>query len=129
MPDERPYLPALRFRALTPLFDRVVRATTRESRLKQELLEQASLRNGLAALDVGCGTGTLSIMIKRDHPGCRVTGLDADPDIIEIASRKAAEARAEVQFDQALSSALPYEDGTFDRVLSSLFFHHLPPAD
>lgn len=129
MSDERAFLPALRFRALTPLFDRVVRATTRELRFKQELMERASLRDGHTALDVGCGTGTLAIMIKRSHPGCRVTGLDADPDIIEIASRKAAEAQAEVKFDQALANALPYEDGSFDHVFSSLFFHHLTPAD
>ena len=126
---EESYLPALRFRALTPLFDWVVRATTRESRFKQALLAQADLRDGLAALDVGCGTGTLSLLMKQRYPGCDVTGLDADPEIVEIARRKAADARAIIKFDLGSSNALPYEDDAFDRIFSTLFFHHLTPGE
>jgi ubiquinone/menaquinone biosynthesis C-methylase UbiE len=119
------YLPAVRFNFLTPLFDVFVRTTTRERAFKQKLLEQAGLSGGIDALDIGSGTGTLAIWAKQREPGVRIRGLDGDPAIIRQAERKAARAGVEIQFDEGLSYDLPYADASFDRVLSSLFFHHL----
>ena len=123
------YLPALRFRALTPLFDGVVRTTMREQRFKRMLLDQAGLQPGQRVLDLGCGTGTLALMASERAPDLDLVGLDADPEILATARRKAASAGAEIRFDQGLSTELPYEDASFDRVLSTLFFHHLKPSD
>lgn len=128
MADKR-FLPALRFAALTRFYDPVVRSTTREGTFKRRLLEQAVLSDRTRVLDLGCGTGTLAIMAKRERPGADVSGLDADPEMLDRAIRKAGEAGLEVRFDQGLSNQLPYPDATFDRVLSTLFFHHLRPAD
>lgn len=122
------YLPALRFRFLTPVFDTVVRAM-REQTFKAALVEQAALRRGHRVLDLGAGTGTLAITAQRHQPDSVVVGLDADPAIVELARAKAAEAEVEVRFDEGLATRLPYEDGSFDRVLSTLFFHHLTPDD
>lgn len=123
--DDSRYVPALRFRVLTPAYDVVVRATTRERIFKAALIEQASLRDGHRVLDLACGTGTLAIGIKQRYPQVTVLGLDGDPSILEIAARKARRAGADVQFDQGLSWRLPYADAHFDRIVSSLFFHHL----
>ena len=123
------YLPALRFRALTPLFDGIVKTTMREQRFKTMLLDQAGLEAGQRVLDLGCGTGTLALMAAEREPGLDVVGLDADPDILNRARRKAAAAGAEIRFDEALSTGMPYEDESFDRVFSTLFFHHLKPVD
>lgn len=123
------YLPALRFRVLTPLFDSFVRVGTREETFKAALIEQAGFRAGQRVLDLGAGTGTLAIMAKRREPNSEVVGLDADPDILRLARRKAAEARVEVHFDEGLATDLPYGDASFDRILSTLFFHHLTSAD
>ena len=95
--DERrtAYLPALRWKALTPLFDAVVRVTARETAMKERLLDQAGIAPGRAVLDLGAGTGTLAIRIKQRCPTARVVGLDADRDILAIARSKAAAARCE----------------------------------
>lgn len=124
-PPELKYVPALGFRWLTPYYDAVVGATTRERSFKQALIKQASLEPGQRVLDLACGTGTLAIWIKEHQPQADVTGVDGDPAILSLASRKARRADVSVKFDHALSGSLPYPDAYFDRVVSSLFFHHL----
>lgn len=121
--------PALGFHALTPLYDRVVALTTREETFKRALLEQAAIEPGQQVLDVGCGTGTLAIAAQRLQPGVQLSALDADPVVLAIAADKARRAGADIAFDLGRSSARPYADERFDRVLSSLFFHHLSWGD
>ena len=123
------YVPALRFRALTRVYDPVVRATTREAEFKRRLLAQVGLRPGQRVLDLGCGTGTLAIEAKLAEPGADVVGLDGDPEILGRARSKADASGAEVEFDQGLSTQLPYGDESFDVVLATLFFHHLTTDD
>jgi SAM-dependent methyltransferase len=122
---EERFIPALRFRALTPLFDRVVGATRHERVFKRRVLERAAIREGEAVLDLACGTGTLAIAAARAVPGARITGVDGDPDILRRARTKAEAAGVEISLDEGLSTELPYGDGSFDVVLSTLFFHHL----
>jgi ubiquinone/menaquinone biosynthesis C-methylase UbiE len=123
------FLPALRFSRLTPLFDPLVRVTTRERTFKGALLDRAAIDAGESVLDLGSGTGTLAIELARRVPGARVTGLDADAEILSRARRKAAEAGREVEFVEGFSTALPFPDASFDVALSTLFFHHLARDD
>ena len=123
------YIPALKFAWLTPCYDFVVATTTREKRFKRRLLQQASLQPGWDVLDLGSGTGTLALWAKQAQPAARIVGLDGDPQILEIARRKARKRRCEIEFREGLSYRLPFEDNSFDCVLSSLFFHHLVPDD
>jgi SAM-dependent methyltransferase len=125
MAADQKFLPALRFRALTPIFDPFARATVRESTLKQRLLDGIDLRRDARVLDLGAGTGTLAIQIKQRWPDATVTGLDADPEILDIARRKAAEAGVELELVEGFSNELPFADASFDAVVSTLFFHHL----
>jgi ubiquinone/menaquinone biosynthesis C-methylase UbiE len=122
------YVPALRFRALTAVYDPLIRLTTRERRFKGRLLERAALQPGERVLDLACGTGTLALEAKRRQPGAPVTGIDGDPEILDRARRKAAAAGLDVEFNHGLSTELPYPDDSFDVVLSTLFFHHLTLA-
>lgn len=129
MPTEpRGYLPALRFSALTRIYDPVVRVTTREGRFKEMLVEQVAPAAGQRILDLGCGTGTLAIQVKRREPGAEVVGLDADPEMLGRARAKAERENVELRLAEGMSDELPFEDESFDRVLSTLFFHHLDPA-
>jgi SAM-dependent methyltransferase len=121
-PTEDRFIPALRFGWLTGLFDPVSKLTTREGAFKRRVLERAALLEGERVLDLACGTGTLALAAARSVPGLRVTGVDGDPAILERARAKAGR---EVTSDRGLSTELPYEDDSFDVVLSTLFFHHL----
>ncbi len=123
------YVPALSFHRLTPYYDAVVSATTREWVIKRALIQQARIRAGQQVLDLASGTGTLAVWMKQRHPLATVTGVDGDPAMLSMAIHKAQRANVEVQFDQALSYDLPYPAAQFDRVLSSLFFHHLTWAN
>ncbi len=122
---EEDYIPALAYDFLTPTYDTVVGWTTRETRFKNALVEQASLKPGQRVLDLACGTGTLTLLLKQRVPGAEVIGIDGDPKILSLAKKKACDRDAAIRFDQGISFDLPYADGSFDRVVSSLFFHHL----
>jgi ubiquinone/menaquinone biosynthesis C-methylase UbiE len=119
------YLPALRFPALTRFYDPLIRLTTRESLFKARLVEQARSEPGQRVLDLGCGTGTLALLVKARQPAADVVGLDADPEMLDQARSKAEQAGVELRLDEGFSTELPYPDSSFDRVLSTLFFHHL----
>lgn len=126
---EQDYVPALAYHWLTPFYDLVVGATTRERRFKQSLIRQARLAPGQLVLDLASGTGTLAIWIKQREPLLDITGVDIDPAILARAARKAKFANAAVNFTRARSYELPYPTAHFDRVVSSLFFHHLTWQD
>lgn len=126
---EQHYVPALAYHWLTPFYDVVVRATTRERRFKQALIRQARLAPGQRVLDLASGTGTLAIWIKQREPLLDITGVDIDPTILARAARKAKTANLMINFARAPSYDLPYAAAHFDRVVSSLFFHHLSWQD
>lgn len=119
------YIPALRIRALTRFYDPVVALTTREREFKQRLIDQLGPAPGQRILDLGCGTGTLALLVKERQPEAAVAGLDADPEMLWRAGEKAAAAGVEVELSEGRSDAMPYGDGSFDAVVSTLFFHHL----
>ncbi|GIK83219.1 MAG: hypothetical protein BroJett024_43240 [Alphaproteobacteria bacterium] len=107
-------------------YDPIVGATTREGRFKRLLLEQASPEPGQRILDLGCGTGTLTILIQESEPAARVQGVDADSEILAQASDKAGRrGLSQIHFEQAFADELPYRESFFDQVVSTLFFHHL----
>lgn len=119
------YIPALRYHWLTSLYDPVVRWTIREAVFKRRLVAEARVQVGHQVLDLGCGTGTLALLLKRVVPGANVVGLDGDPKILAIARAKANEAGVDISFDTGMSFELPYPENSFDRVFSTLLFHHL----
>jgi ubiquinone/menaquinone biosynthesis C-methylase UbiE len=119
------YVPAASYDRLLPLYDPVLRWLMRESTFRSTCLELADIQPRHRVLDLGCGTGTMAILVRQQRPGAAVVGVDGDPKVLEIARSKAARASQSIQFDEALADRLPYPDASFDRVLSSLVLHHL----
>lgn len=95
----------------------------------EEAIRRAGIAAGQRVLDIGCGTGTLAVLIKRLYPDVEVAGLDPDPKALARARRKTGRAHISVRFDQGFSDSLPYPEASFDRVFSSFMFHHLPAAE
>ncbi|MBI3014453.1 MAG: class I SAM-dependent methyltransferase [Candidatus Tectomicrobia bacterium] len=125
MTEREHYIPAFGHRLLTPFYDRFIRLAIREEKVKRAFLRAARIESGHKVLDLGCGTGTLAIMLKQLHPNAQVTGLDGDRGVLEIARKKGARAGVDIQWEEGVAYSLPYVGGTFDRVLSTFVFHHM----
>jgi ubiquinone/menaquinone biosynthesis C-methylase UbiE len=98
-----------------------------EPALRQMTVELAQVKPGDQVLDVGCGTGSLTIAAKRAAGAAgEVHGIDSAPDMIELARRKATQVGAQVDFQVGLIEDIPFPEAKFDLVLSSLMLHHLP---
>ena len=112
-----------------PLYDWLAPLMTlgSEHRLHRQVVARLALDQPAAVLDIGCGTGTLTRQIYDALPAAaprRVCGVDAAEAMIAVANRKAGP-RPGLEFAAALAEELPYPDASFDRVLSTFFFHHL----
>ena len=96
-------------------------------RLRLLTLDQALLKHGESILDVGCGTGGVTIPAKiRVGENGSAAGIDPAPEMIAVAHRKAKRAGIEIDFRVGVIESLPFPDETFDVVTSSLMMHHLP---
>jgi len=119
------YIPALGLNSLTPFFDSLQKWGAKESTFKPKLVELSKIQKDSKVLDLGCGTATLTILVKKNYPLAEVSGIDIDPGVLAIAREKAAEANVKIAFDLGTAFKLPYSNDHFDRILSSLVFHHL----
>jgi len=123
--SHRHYIPAAGHDLLLPLYDPLVKLAMRDEKTRGALLASAGLRAGMRVLDLGCGTGATSLLLKQREPGLEVTGLDPDPKALARASDKAARAGLEIRFERGFGDAIPHADASFERVVSSLMLHHL----
>jgi ubiquinone/menaquinone biosynthesis C-methylase UbiE len=122
--SQRHFFPAAGRDVFLPVYDPLV-SLMGFDRARRELISSANVERGQDILDLGCGTGTLAVMLKRDFSSVQIVGLDPDPKVLRRARIKATRAAVSVQFDQGFADELPYKDGSFDRVFSSFMFHHL----
>ena len=120
----RDFLPAAGHDLFLPLYDPIVRFMGFD-RSRQELIAQANVKPDHRILDVGCGTGSFVVLLKRQLPAAQVIGLDPDPKALRRAQSKIVRAAVSVQLDQGFADQLPYQRDSFDRVFSSFMFHHL----
>jgi ubiquinone/menaquinone biosynthesis C-methylase UbiE len=120
---EHDYIPAAGRDALLPAYDLLTRVLGM-NKAYDTLVAQAELASGLRVLEIGCGTGNVTTRVKRAAPGADVVGSDPDPRALARAQRK-ARGMTGIRFERAFAQELPFADGEFDRVLSSMMLHHL----
>jgi ubiquinone/menaquinone biosynthesis C-methylase UbiE len=78
-------------------------------------------------LDLGCGTGSSTLMLKQAFPQAHVTGLDLSPYMLVVAVHKAQHANLDIDWHHGLAEATGFEDHSFDVVVASMLLHETPP--
>lgn len=119
------YIPALRFKWLTPLYDFFLGITMPETKIKRKLIEYAFIHRNSKVLDFGCGTGTLTIMTKEYQPMANVSGIDVDIQILNKAIVKVRKKELDIFLTDYDGSTFPFQSNNLDNIISCLVFHHL----
>ena len=127
--DERAQLPSGGGTRRVPAVLRSDHATDWRAEGLQGRPRRTAIQPNHVVLDIGCGTGTLAVEIKRRQPAAQVIGVDPDPKALALAVAKARRARVDVRFARGFADALEFGDATLDRVFSSMMFHHIRKDD
>lgn len=120
---EREYTPPLGS-GDTADYDRAIRRWTREERWRSAMLAALTPRSGETILDIGCGTGTFAILLKRAQADAAVIGIDPDEEALAIARKKARLADIDIEWRRGFADEVP--PGTAHAAVSSLVFHQVP---
>jgi ubiquinone/menaquinone biosynthesis C-methylase UbiE len=94
--------------------------------LRRLTVDQALIQSGDSVLDVGCGTGEVTLPAKIRAKDGKVYGIDPAPEMIAVARRKAAYKKLDIDFRVGVIESLPFPDASIDVITSSLMMHHLP---
>jgi len=94
--------------------------------LRRLTVDNAFVKPGDSVLDVGCGTGEVSLLAKTRAKAGKVYGIDPAPEMIAVARKKAARKKLDIDFRVGVIESLPFPDSSIDVVTSSLMMHHLP---
>ncbi len=81
----------------------------RDKAIREKLIGMAEPAPGEKVLDVGCGTGTLAIAIKRQMGIGEVYGIDASPEMVQFAKEKSAKDNSDIDFRVALIETIPFQ--------------------
>ena len=91
------------------------------------LCESVNLRAGQKVLDIACGNGNTSLSAARR--GCKVTGVDLTPELLQIARERATAERLSIDFQEGDAEELNFDDEAFDCVLSTFGIMFVPNRD
>jgi len=119
-------VPALGKDWLTSFYDVLVAMGGLGAPLTKRVLARAPIQGGERVLDVGCATATRLIAAKARYPTAHLIGVDPDERALQVARHKIALHQIEVEVIQARAEHLPFPTSSFDIVMSTLVFHHLP---
>jgi len=127
MNEERAFTPALGNARFTPLYDFAIAAMTRENLWRGRLVAHITPDAADRILDVGCGTGSLAIRIKKTTPDVEVIGIDPDPTVIATARRKSEKAGVSINWRSGFLTPETCEEiGPVSKAVCSLVLHQTP---
>ncbi len=76
-------------------------------------------------MDLGCGNARVGVWLSKQKPNIEYVGIDISSEMLKIAQKNLPQGN----FIQTPSSTLPFEDESFDAIISIALFHHLPPQE
>lgn len=120
------YVPAFNYDFLTPWYDFFVEILGYGKTQRNKVIDLLDLKSEEGLLDIGCGTGSLLILAKEKYSHIKMVGVDIDPKVLSIARKKSQAAKLEIEFLETSSGKLPFDNASFNVIVSSLVFHHLP---
>jgi ubiquinone/menaquinone biosynthesis C-methylase UbiE len=104
-------------------FDRLEEQATIDAYDHKKELARFDAKPGMRILDAGCGSGVVSRHLAERFPECKIVGCDFSETRVEQASN-AAQGIKNLSFETGDLQDLPYDDGSFDRVVSRFVFEH-----
>ena len=113
---------------MVPSYDSYMRKMTfgRERALRATTVSLAQVKPGDSVLEIGCGTGTLTLAAKRQAGSSgKVFGIDIIPGMIELSQHKAAQAGEEITFQLGSIDEIPFSENQFDVVMCSFMIFHM----
>ncbi len=127
MSAEKTFTPALGNAHFTPLYDLAIAALTRENLWRSRLVAHINPTAEDRILDVGCGTGSLAIRLKKTAPDAEMLGIDPDPAVIVRAWKKSEKLGVTINWRIGfLTPALCEEIGQISKAVSCLVLHQTP---
>ncbi|MBI4375097.1 MAG: class I SAM-dependent methyltransferase [Elusimicrobia bacterium] len=121
-----PHIPPAHFHIFTPCYDVLNEVLGLGRSFRRVVIETLALKGNECVLDAGCGTGSLLADLLATHPNIRLSGADPDTAALAIARRKLQGDIERVKVIKAPMDRLPFADASFDVVVSTLTFHHIP---
>jgi len=127
-PAARDYVPAA---PQLWLYDVLAAVLARASRWRRALLAQIDPGDEDSIADIGCGTGSLLVLIGKAARPAVLIGIDPDPAILERARRKTTKAGVAVELERgyARDAATLLDCRAINKIVSSLVFHQVPMAE
>lgn len=119
-------IPAFNYDFLTPFFDSISNLLGFGYKQRVKIVNLLDLKIGERLLDLGCGTGSLLIVAKSKFPNVDMIGVDVDSKVLEIAEKKIKKENLNIKLIKSSADKLPFPDNSFDVIVSTLVFHHLP---
>ncbi|RJP32520.1 MAG: class I SAM-dependent methyltransferase [Actinobacteria bacterium] len=107
-------------------FDEAFFADPMYSRMLAAMVERVPDREGIRALDLGCGTGNLIALLLERSPSMRITGVDPSAGMREVSAERFRD-RPDVKITAGDALDIPFPDASFNLLVSSLALHHVPP--
>lgn len=97
-----------------------------ETRIREQLITTIE-KPPSRIIDLGCGTGSTTLMLKQAFKEAVVIGLDLSPYMLIVADYKAQQAGLDIQWQHGLAEATDFDDASFDLVTVSMLLHETPP--
>ncbi len=125
--EKKSYIPPMHLNFLTPIYDIGCTLMGLGRRFRSAVIDRMGITGTEKILDAGCGTGALLVALKGRYPSVSAEGLDPDEKALEIAKRKSGRKGLDIKWHLGFMEKMPFDDSSFDIVVSTLALHHVNP--